>query len=73
MKVILYIVGILLILVGLVWILQGLNVLLGSVMSGHIQYAILGLVVAIIGIGLLVYANRRARVIGGGDRTKFDR
>ena len=41
MKVILYILGALLTLVGLVLILQGFNILLGSMMSGHIQYAIL--------------------------------
>lgn len=73
MKVILSIVGVLLTLMGLVWILQGFNVLLGSVMSGQIQYAILGFVVAAIGIALLVYANRRPKVISGGDRSKFDR
>jgi hypothetical protein len=59
MKVVLNIIGILLILTGAVWILQGFNLLLGSMMSGHIQYAILGLVVAVIGAGLMVYANRR--------------
>jgi hypothetical protein len=64
MKIVLNVFGVLLTLLGLVWILQGLNVLLGSMMSGHIQYAILGLVVAIIGIALLVYANRRPRIAG---------
>ena len=62
MKVILYILGALLTLVGLVWILQGFNILLGSMMSGQIQYAILGLVVAVIGIALIIYANRRSKV-----------
>ncbi len=61
MKWLLYIIGVLLALIGLVWILQGFNVLLGNMMSGHIQYAILGLVVAIGGILLIVFANRRAR------------
>ncbi len=60
MKWLLNIIGVLLALIGLVWILQGFNVLLGSVMSGHIQYAILGLVVAVLGILLIVFANRRA-------------
>ncbi len=64
MKVVLNIIGVLLTLLGLVWILQGFNVLLGSMMSGHIQYAVLGLIVAIIGVGLLVYANRRPRIAG---------
>lgn len=73
MKIVLNIVGVVLALMGIVWILQGFNVLLGSMMSGHIEYAILGLVVAIIGIGLLVYANRRSRLTTGGDRNKLDR
>jgi len=61
-RVILYIFGALLTLVGLVWILQGFNILLGSMMSGQIQYAILGLVVAVIGIALIIYTNRRSKV-----------
>lgn len=73
MKIVLNILGVILTLMGIVWILQGFNVLLGSMMSGRIEYAILGLVVAIIGIALLVYANRRSRLPTGGDRTRFDR
>lgn len=73
MKVVLSIIGVLLTLVGLVWILQGFNILLGSFMSGQILYAILGLAVAIIGIALLVYANRRSRLADGEDRSKLDR
>jgi len=59
MKWVLNILGVLLILVGVVWILQGINILLGSFMSGQPLYAVLGIVVAIIGIFLLVFANRR--------------
>jgi hypothetical protein len=61
MKIALSILGVLMILVGVVWILQGFNVLLGSMMSGHMEYAILGLVVGMIGVGLLIYANRSRR------------
>jgi hypothetical protein len=68
MKIVLNIAGVLLTLVGLVWILQGFNVMPGSFMSGQIQYAVIGLVVAVIGIGLLVYANRRLRINGGENR-----
>ncbi len=68
MKVVLSILGVLLILVGIVWILQGFNILLGSIMSGQILYAILGLILAVIGIGLLVYANRRPRAMDRGER-----
>jgi hypothetical protein len=59
LKWVLNILGVLLILVGIVWILQGINILLGSFMSGQPFYAVLGIVVAIIGVFLLVFANRR--------------
>ncbi len=51
--------GAILVLIGIVWILQGVNILLGSFMSGRLQYAGLGVVAAWVGIGLLVWANRR--------------
>jgi hypothetical protein len=59
MKWILSIFAVLLILIGLVWMLQGVNVLMGSVMSGHFQYTFIGLVVVAIGIVILISANRR--------------
>ena len=59
MKWVLNILGVLLILVGIVWILQGINILLGSFMSGQPLYAVLGIMVAIIGAFLLYFANRR--------------
>jgi hypothetical protein len=73
MKILLTILGILLTLVGAVWILQGFNILLGSMMSGQIQYAILGLVVAAIGIALVIFSNRRRGASGGEDRSKLNR
>jgi hypothetical protein len=51
--------GGLLMLTGLVWILQGIDVLGGSGMSGHGQYAVLGVIVGLIGIWLLQGAVRR--------------
>lgn len=50
--------GALLTLVGFVWILQGVNVIHGSGMSGHGQYAVLGIIVALIGLWLLQGALR---------------
>lgn len=64
MKWVLYILGGLFILAGVVWILQGFNVLLGSMMSGHLLYAGLGLVVGAIGVAFILLANRRARSSG---------
>ncbi len=69
MKWVLNILGALLTLMGLVWILQGINVLGGSMMSGHSQYAVLGLFVAAIGIGLVVFANRRPKIPGGTNQS----
>ncbi len=53
------VVGLVLLLVGVVWILQGINVLPGSFMSGRMGYALLGFVVAIVGIVILLRSARR--------------
>ena len=60
MKIALSIVGVLLILAGGLWFLQGISVLPGSLMSGQIQWAVYGGLAFLIGIVLLVFANRRA-------------
>ena len=59
MKWLVTIVGVVLVLFGGVWVLQGTGILAYGFMSGHIQYAILGIVSAAIGIGLVVFANRK--------------
>ena len=59
MKWLLDVVGVVLALFGIVWILQGTDILTTGFMAGHIQYAILGVIVAIVGVGLVVLANRR--------------
>lgn len=59
MKIFLNIIAVLLILAGSVWFLQGINVLPGSLMSGQIQWAIYGGIAVMVGIGLVVFANRR--------------
>jgi len=66
MKIVLSIVGILLALMGAVWFLQGINVLPGSMMTGQIQWAIYGALAILVGIGLLVFANRRRAPPPGG-------
>ncbi len=42
----------------------GLNVLAGSVMSGKPLYTVLGLVLDVVGIVLLYFANRRRAKMG---------
>ena len=46
--------GVLLIAVGLVWTLQGVGILGGSVMSGSTMWAVIGPIVAIVGVYLIV-------------------
>ena len=47
------ILGVLAVLVGIVWTLQGLNVLKGSGMSGQPMWAIIGPILAIVGLALV--------------------
>ena len=59
MKLVLTIVGALAVLLGCVWILQGINILPGSFMTGQMQWAVYGCVMALAGIGLIVWSRRR--------------
>jgi len=52
--------GAVLLLVGAVWTLQGMNVLLGSFMSGQTTWLAIGIVVALAGLTLVVWNHRRA-------------
>ncbi len=52
------VVGVVLCALGGVWIAQGVGALKGSMMSGHGQYAVLGAVVAALGVACLVWAWR---------------
>ena len=60
MKLVLTIAGVLMVLMGGVWILQGINILPGSFMTGQMQWAVYGCVLALAGIGLIVWSRRRA-------------
>ena len=59
MRIFLNIIAFLLILVGAGWFLQGINVLPGSFMTGQIEWAVYGGIAIVVGIGLLVFVNRR--------------
>jgi hypothetical protein len=54
-------VGVLLALMGSIFTLQGLGVLAGSGMTGKTLWAILGPIVALIGVALVIGAVRRSR------------
>ncbi|TMR93677.1 hypothetical protein EJK15_38080 [Nonomuraea basaltis] len=53
--------GVLLVGMGALWTLQGLGVVGGSVMSGATQWAVIGPIVAVLGIWLVVRGVRRVR------------
>lgn len=46
-------------LVGGTWFLQGVNVLPGSFMTGQTKWALYGGIMLVVGVALLVRANRR--------------
>lgn len=52
-------VGVLAVLTGAIWILQGAGVLAGSFMTGQRLWLVIGIVVALIGIGLAIGGLRR--------------
>ncbi len=60
--------GVVCVLLGLVWIGQGTNILPGSFMSGQTQWAIIGLVVLVVG-GWLLWSLVRGRGAMGATRT----
>jgi hypothetical protein len=54
-------VGVLVAVVGVVWTMQGLGYLAGSPMTGVRTWAVVGPVVAVVGVALLVVGLRRRR------------
>lgn len=54
-------VGVILTIAGVIWALQGFGVIGGSFMSGDSVWAIIGPIVAAIGLLITVIAVRRAR------------
>jgi uncharacterized membrane protein HdeD (DUF308 family) len=59
MRLALNIAGVLFLIVGCVWFLQGINVIPGSFMTGQVKWAVYGALSLIIGVVLLISANRR--------------
>lgn len=52
--------GVVLLAIGLLWTFQGAGMVGGSVMTGQKQWLIIGLVLAVAGVGLLVGGLTRA-------------
>jgi hypothetical protein len=61
------IVGVVCVLLGGVWIGQGVGILPGSIMSGQIMWAIIGLVLVVVGLWL-IWTFARARSTMGVTR-----
>jgi hypothetical protein len=59
MKTAMLVLGVVLVLLGLLWFLQGVDVLGGSAMSGNTVWAVVGPVVAVVGVVLAVASRRR--------------
>ncbi len=59
MRISLNVAGVLCLVVGCTWFLQGVNVLPGSFMTGQTKWAVYGAIVFVVGIVLLIRANRR--------------
>ncbi len=59
MKLVGNVIGVLLALMGAVFFLQGIGILLGSSMTNQSQWALIGGLCVIVGVGLLVINNRR--------------
>jgi uncharacterized membrane protein HdeD (DUF308 family) len=51
--------GILMVLVGVVWLLQGVGILLGSVMTGQSFWAVMGVLMIVVGAALSFFGMRR--------------
>ena len=62
-RVLLVVIGVAAVLAGIVWTLQGLGYVGGSFMSGATVWAVIGPVVALIGVVLVAAGSRRR---GGG-------
>jgi uncharacterized membrane protein HdeD (DUF308 family) len=64
MRILLNIVGVLMVLVGSIWVLQGMNVLLGSFMSGQPRWALRGVTLIVAGVVALYWASvKRHRAV----------
>jgi hypothetical protein len=61
MKIVLNIAGLVLVILGTIWILQGMNVMLGSPMTGQTRWAVRGGILVVAGIAGLAWANRKRK------------
>lgn len=60
MRIVLTVVGVVMVLMGTIWFFQGINILPGSFMTGQTRWAVYGGLAALLGLVVLIRANRRA-------------
>jgi hypothetical protein len=60
-RIVLVVIGVLAALAGIVWTLQGLGYITGSFMTGATLWAVIGPVVALLGLGLIAAGFRGRR------------
>jgi hypothetical protein len=61
MKIVLNILGVLILLMGTIWILQGTGVFPVGFMANNMKYTYIGIFVDLVGIVLLIFANRKRK------------
>ena len=62
MRIVSTLIGLLMICMGGIWILQGLNIaFLDSFMAGDPQWAVYGAILALVGVGQVIWSNTRQR------------
>lgn len=61
MRMVWLVIGVLAVVVGAVWTLQGVGILGESVMSGQVIFAVIGPIVALVGLALAAIGLRRLR------------
>ena len=59
LNLILTIVGVLAVIIGGIWVLQGVNILPGSFMTGHMQWAYRGAGLIVVGAIAIWFSRRR--------------
>ena len=59
MRIVLSVTGVVMVLMGSIWFLQGINILPGSCMTGQLRWAVYGGIAGLLGLAVLVRANRR--------------
>jgi uncharacterized membrane protein len=64
----LIVIGVVVVAIGILWTLQGLDVVGSGGMSGHGVWAVVGIVLIVVGLGVLGFVARLSRSGGSASR-----